>query len=128
MSGRRPLRLRDTLTVLWADDRARVQVMPFVAPQDAELGQMQAVQYGRPALIDAAAGAYVVSLLDGFPDATMTVRDQFGSGPWVVHEFTFQGTHASPVEGPDGTIATTGRRVTGSGVLSRIELASSPSR
>jgi predicted ester cyclase len=65
---------------------------------------------------DAAAGAYVVSLLDGFPDATMTVRDQFGSGPWVVQEFTFQGTHASPVEGPDGTIATTGRRVTGSGV------------
>jgi predicted ester cyclase len=65
---------------------------------------------------DAAAGAYVVTLLDGFPDATMTIRNQFGSGPWVVQEFTFQGTHASPVEGPDGTIATTGRRVTGSGI------------
>jgi len=29
---------------------------------------------------DAAAGAYVVTLLDGFPDATMTIRNQFGSG------------------------------------------------
>jgi predicted ester cyclase len=65
---------------------------------------------------DAAASAYVVTLLDGFPDATMTISNQFGSGPWVVQEFTFQGTHATPVEGTAGTIATTGRRITGSGV------------
>jgi predicted ester cyclase len=65
---------------------------------------------------DAAAAAYVVTLLDGFPDATMTIRNQFGSGQWIVQEFTFEGTHAAPVEGPVGTIATTGRRITGSGV------------
>jgi predicted ester cyclase len=65
---------------------------------------------------DAVAGAYLVTLLDGFPDATMTICNQFGSGPWVVQEFTFEGTHATPVEGPAGTIATTGRRITGSGV------------
>jgi hypothetical protein len=58
----------------------------------------------------------VVTLLDGFPDAKMTICNQFGSGPWVVQEFTFQGTHATPVEGPAGTIATTGRRIAGSGV------------
>jgi ketosteroid isomerase-like protein len=47
----------------------------------------------------------------------MTVRNQFGCGPWIVQEFTFEGTHSEPVEGLDGPIGTTGRRVTGNGVL-----------
>ena len=70
---------------------------------------------------DAFAG-YFTSWLKGFPDARMTVRHEIVSGPWVVQEYTFEGTHRGTLNGPLGEIAPTQRTVTGKGVqLIRIE-------
>jgi predicted ester cyclase len=64
---------------------------------------------------DAFAG-YFTSWLKGFPDARMTVRHEIVSGPWVVQEYTFEGTHRGTLNGPLGEIAPTQRTVTGKGV------------
>jgi predicted ester cyclase len=70
---------------------------------------------------DAFAG-YFVSWLKGFPDARMTVHHEIVSGPWVVQEYTFEGTHRGTLAGPLGEIAPTNRKVAGNGVqLIRIE-------
>jgi predicted ester cyclase len=70
---------------------------------------------------DAFAG-YFVGWLKGFPDARMTVRHEIVSGPWVVQEYTFEGTHRGILTGPLGEILPTNRKVINKGVqLIKIE-------
>jgi predicted ester cyclase len=64
---------------------------------------------------DAFAG-YLFSWLKGFPDGHMTVRHEIVSGPWVVQEYTFEGTHRGILSGPLGEISPTNRKVVGKGV------------
>jgi predicted ester cyclase len=59
---------------------------------------------------------YVASWLKGFPDARMTVHHEIVSGPWVVQEYTFEGTHRGMLAGPFGEIAPTNKKVAGKGV------------
>jgi len=61
---------------------------------------------------DAVAG-YDKAWFNGFPDAKMTVQNELVSGPWVVQECTFEGTHTGSFDGPGGTIPATGRRLVG---------------
>jgi predicted ester cyclase len=84
-----------TLKSLYADN-AR-----FIAPGDVRL-------VGR----DAIAG-YTNSWMKALPDAKITVTNEIVSGPWVVQEFTFDGTHKAPLTGPMGTIPATNRKVSG---------------
>ena len=84
-----------TLKSLFADN-AR-----FIAPGDVRL-------VGK----DAIAG-YTNSWMKALPDAKITVTHEIVSAPWVVQEFTFEGTHRAPLTGPMGTIAATNRKVSG---------------
>ncbi len=54
---------------------------------------------------------YPMVWIKACPDAKLTVRNELISGPWVVHELTFEGTHQGPLDGPTGTIAPTGKRL-----------------
>jgi predicted ester cyclase len=54
---------------------------------------------------------YDKTRLKGFPDAKRTVQKEVVSGPWVVQESTFEGTHTRSFDGPAGTILPTGRKV-----------------
>lgn len=63
-----------------------------------------------------AATGYAMAWLNGFPDAKMIVRNELVSGPWVIQEFTFEGTHTAPLNGPTGTIHATGKKLVGKGV------------
>ena len=76
----------------------------FEAPGDVQLE-------GREA-----ATGYAMAWLNAFPDAKMTVRHELVSGPWVIQEFTFEGTHTAPLAGPAGTIPATGKKLVGKGV------------
>jgi predicted ester cyclase len=70
---------------------------------------------------DAFAG-YFTGWMKGFPDARMTVRHEIVSGPWVVQEYTFEGTHRGTLAGPLGEISPTNRKVVNKGVqLIKIE-------
>ncbi len=65
---------------------------------------------------------YVMSWLRAFPDARQTIVNELVAGDWVVHEFTFTGTHTGTLTSPDGDIPPTNRSVTGHGVqIQRIE-------
>jgi predicted ester cyclase len=59
---------------------------------------------------DAATG-YAMAWLNGFPDAKMTVLHEHVSGPVVVQECTFQGTHTAPLVSAGSTIPATGKKV-----------------
>jgi predicted ester cyclase len=59
---------------------------------------------------------YLIGWMKGFPDARMTVRHEIVSGPWVVQEYTFEGTHRGTVPGPFGDISATNRKVVNRGV------------
>jgi predicted ester cyclase len=71
----------------------------FVAPGDVRL-------VGR----DAIAG-YTNGWMKALPDAKIRVTHEIASGPWIVQEFTFDGTHKAPLTGPMGTIQATNRKV-----------------
>jgi predicted ester cyclase len=73
----------------------------FSAPGDVRLE-------GRDAVI-----GYTNSWMKALPDATITVTNEIVSGPWIVQEFTFAGTHKAPLTGPMGTIPATNRKVSG---------------
>jgi predicted ester cyclase len=64
---------------------------------------------------DAVTG-HAMAWIKGFPDATLTTRNELVCDAWVVQEFTFEGTHTAPFTGPRGTIQATGKRVAGEGV------------
>jgi predicted ester cyclase len=63
------------------------------------------------------ATGYAMAWLKGCPDGKLTVRNELISGPWVVQEVTFEGTHQGPLEGPAGVIPPTGRKLRVSAVL-----------
>jgi predicted ester cyclase len=70
---------------------------------------------------DAFAG-YFIGWLKGFPDARMTVRHEIVTGPWIVQEYTFEGTHRGTLAGPLGEISPTNRKLVNKGVqLIKIE-------
>ena len=70
----------------------------------------------------AAATGYAMGFFKGFPNLKMTVRSEIVSGPWIVQEFTLDGVHSGPLEGPMGTIAATDKKVTMAGAhIFRIE-------
>src|SRR5690349_17484284 len=56
-------------------------------------------------------------LFNGFPDARLTAQNELVSGPRVVQEIIFEGTHTGPLVGAQRTIAETGRRVIVRGVI-----------
>jgi steroid delta-isomerase-like uncharacterized protein len=62
------------------------------------------------------ATAYATTWLKAFPDGKMTVRTELTSGPWVVQEVVMEGTHTAPLEGPNGPIPATYKKVKGYGV------------
>ncbi len=76
----------------------------FVAPGDVRLEGKDAV------------GGYANGWLKAFPDAKIVVTHELVSGPWIVQEFTFEGTHRAPLTGPMGTINATNRKVSGRSV------------
>jgi steroid delta-isomerase-like uncharacterized protein len=59
---------------------------------------------------------YAMSWLRAFPDGRVTVHNDLEIGDWVVHEFTFEGTHEAPLATPEGEIPATHRRLSGRGV------------
>lgn len=73
----------------------------FSAPGDVRL-------VGKDAII-----GYTNSWMKALPDAKITVTNEIVSAPWIVQEFTFDGTHKAPLTGPMGTIQATNRKVSG---------------
>ena len=73
----------------------------FSAPGDVRLE-------GKDAVI-----GYSNSWMKALPDAKINVTHEIVSGPWIVQEFTFTGTHTGPLTGPMGTIQATNRKVSG---------------
>lgn len=73
----------------------------FLAPGDVRLE-------GRDAVI-----GYSNGWMKALPDAKINVTHEIVSGPWIVQEFTFTGTHTGPLTGPMGTIQATNRKVSG---------------
>lgn len=73
----------------------------FSAPGDVRLE-------GRDAVM-----GYISSWLKALPDAKLIVTNELVSAPWIVQEFTFEGTHKAPLTGPMGTIQATNRKVSG---------------
>lgn len=70
----------------------------------------------------AAATEFAMSWLRAFPDARITVHNELAAGDWVVHEFTFEGTHTETLVAPEGEIPPTNRHLAGRGVeVLRIE-------
>jgi predicted ester cyclase len=51
--------------------------------------------------------------MKALPDTTINVTHEIASGPWIVQEFTFTGTHPGSLTGPMGTIQATNRKVSG---------------
>jgi steroid delta-isomerase-like uncharacterized protein len=71
----------------------------FEAPGDVRLEGSEAVT------------GYAMMWLKGFPDAKIIVGKEVVSEPWLVQEFTLQGTHTAPLKGPAGMIPPTGKKV-----------------
>jgi predicted ester cyclase len=89
-----------------AHDEARIRELDaedivFEGPGDVRLE-------GRDATIE-----YTLMWLNSFPDARLTVHNEFAAGDWVVQELTFEGTHTAPLQGPTGEIPPTNRSVIG---------------
>jgi len=63
------------------------------------------------------ATGYAMAWLKACPDSKLTVRNELISGPWVVQEVTYEGTHQGPLDGPTGTIPATGKKLVVKSVL-----------
>lgn len=88
------------------EERIRARYAPdvdFEAPGDVRLQGADAVT------------GYAMAWLRAFPDARVEVHNELAAGDWVVHEFTFKGTHEETLSGPDGDIPATHRRLEGRG-------------
>ncbi|HAC46730.1 MAG TPA: hypothetical protein DCF65_11790 [Chloroflexi bacterium] len=59
---------------------------------------------------------YAMTWLKGFPNGKMTVRNEIVSAPWIVQEVVMEGTHTGPLEGPNGTVQPTHKKVVGKGI------------
>ncbi len=99
----------ETVDAFNAHDESRMRELyaedvVFEAPGDVHLT-------GRDAAVE-----YAMSWLRAFPDGGISVHSEIVAGDWVVHEFTFSGTHDAPLQGPEGEIPATHRRLEGRGV------------
>jgi steroid delta-isomerase-like uncharacterized protein len=59
---------------------------------------------------------YPMTWLKGFPNGKMTVRNEVVSAPWIVQEVVMEGTHTGPLEGPNGTVQPTHKKVVSKGI------------
>jgi predicted ester cyclase len=65
---------------------------------------------------------FLVALHQAFPDLQFTIDDQIIAGDKVVTRWTWQGHHQGTYASPLGSIAATGRAVSGTGItIDRIE-------
>ncbi len=76
----------------------------FSAPGDVQLRGVEAT-------------GYATKWLRACPDGRLTVRNELESGPWLVEEMIFEGTHQGPMETQAGTLSATGRRLAIKAVL-----------
>jgi predicted ester cyclase len=58
---------------------------------------------------------YTMAWLNAFPDARITLNNEFAVGDWVAQEFTFEGTHEATLSSPSGDIPATHKRLKGRG-------------
>jgi steroid delta-isomerase-like uncharacterized protein len=63
-----------------------------------------------------AATAHATVWLNAFPDARIEIENEISAGDWVVHQFTFRGTHTETLASPAGDIPATNRELAGRGV------------
>jgi predicted ester cyclase len=54
---------------------------------------------------------FVGPFLKAFPDARITIVSTMEAGDTIVTEGVYGGTHTGPMEGPQGTIPPTGRKI-----------------
>jgi predicted ester cyclase len=92
-----------------AHDEARIRELnaantKFEAPGDVKIEGGEA------------ATQYAMAWIRGFPDARITVHNEFSSGDWVAQEITFEGTHEDTLSGPGGDIPATHKRLIGRAV------------
>ena len=77
----------------------------FSAPGDVHLRGVEAT-------------GYAMQWLAACPDGKLTIRNELISGPWVVEEVTFEGTHRGPLANAVvGLVPATGRRIAIKAVL-----------
>ena len=57
------------------------------------------------------AAGYATRWLTGFPNGTMTVRNEIVNGPWVVQEIILEGLNTGPLETPAGKIQPTNKKL-----------------
>jgi steroid delta-isomerase-like uncharacterized protein len=101
---------------------ARAAIDAFNAHDEARIKELNAddIVYEAPGDVRLegrdAATEYAMSWLRAFPDATLTVHNEFGSDDRVVQEFTFEGTHTETLVGPEGEIPATNRHLVGRGI------------
>jgi steroid delta-isomerase-like uncharacterized protein len=92
-----------------AHDEARIRELnaesaKFEAPGDVKIEGGEA------------ATQYAMAWIRGFPDARITVHNEFSSDDWVAQEITFEGTHEDTLSGPGGDIPATHKRLIGRAV------------
>jgi steroid delta-isomerase-like uncharacterized protein len=89
-------------------DRTRIE--EHYAPEAFMVAPSDLRFEGRDACVD-----YAMSWLTAFPDARINVHNTAVAEPWIVMEFTFEGTHEDTLVGPAGEIPATGRHLVGRG-------------
>jgi steroid delta-isomerase-like uncharacterized protein len=103
-------------------------VAAFNAPDEAALLALHAndIKFTAPGGFKATnakdATGFAMRWLKAFPNGKMTVRHEIVSAPWVIQEIVMEGLHTAPLEGPQGTIPATHKKVVGYGVqILRVE-------
>ena len=91
-----------------AHDEARISELNsenalFEGPGDVRLE-------GRDAVTE-----YTMAWLNAFPDARITLNNEFAAGDWVAQEFMFEGTHEATLSSPSGDIPPTHKSLKGRG-------------
>jgi len=100
-----------------AKDTAAKFVTAFNAHDETALAAIHAanIKFEAPGGVrlegSGAVTGYAMRWLKGFPDAKIIVGNQVECDSWLVQEFTLQGTHTAPLEGPAGTISPTGKEL-----------------
>jgi hypothetical protein len=83
-------------------------IRSLIAPNAKFSGPGDVRLEGKDAVI-----GYINSWMKALPDAKITVTHEIVSAPWIVQEFTVNGTHKAPLTSPMGTIQATNRKVSG---------------
>src|ERR1700737_3559052 len=81
-------------------------IRSLIAPNAKFSGPGDVRLEGKDAVI-----GYINSWMKALPDAKITVTHEIVSAPWIVQEFTVNGTHKAPLTSPVATIQATNPRV-----------------